>query len=204
MPLQGTRLTKAVKLPPLLKLGTLPRLKVKEWISVEPVHCHQRLPHNALISRVRIISEDRVFTELQCKFETEKLAFFYDHEIDHLPGMLEASAHRQASLVLAHLIYGVPIDWIALLDWMQLKLFNYGELKTQTVIKARLLDTEKTTHRFEFLFDGMLVQDGYPVMEAKGKLVMFSPILANKVRHKKLPFDAIPELAQEHSWIQDH
>ncbi len=183
-------------------LSKLPPLKINEWLSVEPIHCHQRFPENALISHVRATSEDRIFAELRCKFDTEKLTFFYDHEIDHLPGMLETCAHRQASLVLAHMIYGVPMEWVALLDWMSLRLFNYGELNTPTVIKAKLLNSDRTTHRVEFELYGLMVQENYPVIEAKGKLVMFSPSFAKRVRHKKTAFDAYPELTREYDGRQ--
>ena len=119
----------------MFDLSKLPPLKVGEWLPVEPIHCHQRFPENALISHVRILSEDRIFTELRCKFEREKLTFFYDHEIDHLPGMLEACTLRQTSLVVAHLIYGIPMNFVALLEWMRLKLYNYGEIDTPTTAK---------------------------------------------------------------------
>lgn len=183
-------------------VNELPKLKAGNWLPVEPIHCHQRFPENALISRIRATSEDRILTELRCKFETKKLPFFYDHEIDHLPGMLEACALRQGSLVAAHLIYDVPMDWIALLDWMNLRLFNYGELNGQTVIRGKLLEASKTTHKVELVFDGLLVQNGYPVMNAKGKLVMFSPSLAKRVRHKKVSFEAIPDLTREYYGLQ--
>jgi len=176
----------------------LPPLKVNEWIPVEPIHCHQRFPENALISHVRATSEDRIFAELRCKFDTDRLTFFYDHKIDHLPGMLEACAHRQASLVLAHIIYGIPLNWVALLDWMNIRLFNYGELDTSTIIKAKLLNSQKSTHKVEFELCGLMVQADYPVMEAKGKLVMFSPSFAKRIRHKKAAFDAYPELIWEY------
>lgn len=183
-------------------VSSLPPLKANEWVPVEPSHCHQRFSENALISHVRAISEDRVFTELRCKFETQKLTFFYDHEIDHLPGMLEACALRQGSLVAAHLIYGVPIDWVALLDWMNLKLFNYGEVNVPTCIRGKLSEASRTAYKVELVFDGLLIQHDSPIMNAKGKLIMFSPNFAKKVRHKKISFESLPELRPEEYGIQ--
>lgn len=138
-----------------------------------------------MITHVRVISRDRTLTELRCKFKPRELKFFYDHEIDHLPGMLEACAMRQAALALAHLVYETPMDYVALLDWMTIRLFNYGELETQTIARFKLRDLKQTPHRKELQLEGLMIQGDYPVMGVEGTCVMLSPELGRSVRHRK-------------------
>lgn len=170
-------------------IDTLPPLELNEWVRVDPTHCHQRLVQNALIIQVRIISKDRIWTEALCKFNPEELNFFFDHEIDHLPGMLLVSAFRQNALVIAHIVYGAPANFIALLDWMDIKLFNYGELNTQTTVRYKLVNFKKTPHRIELALEGLIIQENYPVMGVKGKCVMLSPKLGIGIRHTKRKAD---------------
>ncbi len=165
-----------------------PMTKSEPWIKVEPIHCHKRFPGNTLITHVRSVSRDRVHTEIRCSFNTKELTFFFDHTIDHLPGMLEAAAMRQASLVLAHLVYNVPLDYVAMLEWMNIRLCNYGELRRNTWIRSRLVSELRTSERVQLVLHGLMVQEDYPVMEVKGKLVMFSPKVAKRLRFKKARF----------------
>lgn len=166
-------------------IKNLPTLKLNEWIRVDPVHCHQRLPQNTLISHIRVVSTDRVWTESLCKFKIEELDFFFDHEIDHLPGMLLVNAFRQDALVLAHVVYGAPMNFVALLHWMDIKIFNYGELNTPTIVRYKLVSFKKTLNRMELVLEGLIIQEDYPVMGVKGKCVMLSPKLGVEIRHTK-------------------
>jgi hypothetical protein len=173
-------------------------LKLGEWVEVKPSHCHQRLPENTLVSKLRIMSKDKADGELLMKFEPEKLIFFFDHEIDHLPGMLEASALRQCALALAHLVYDVPMDYIVILDWINIKLYNYGELNTETIVKSKLIDIKKEKNRITIVLEGLMMQKGYPIMRMKGALIAFTPQFAAKIRHRKITLDSF--IGQ--SWFQ--
>ena len=174
------------------------KIKLGEWITAEPVHCHQRLLENTLVSKVRFTSEDKVSAEISFKFIPQELPFFFDHDIDHLPGMLEINAMRQATLAMAHLLYDVPLDFVALLDWMDIRLFNYGELNIPTTAKSKLLGSSRSRHKITLTLDGLMVQGAVPIMRATGKLVMLSCALARKTRHKKLTQE---QIARKDTWI---
>ena len=163
-------------------------LKINEWVDVEPIHCHARLPQNTLVTKVRYISEDRVSTEVLHKVNPKELIFFFDHPIDHLPGMLMASAIRQACLAVSHLIYEVPLDFVEVIDWMNLRFLNYGGLDKQTWTKGKLLGLKKSSGKIEITIEGTMWQEDYPIFKAKGKMICFSPRLAEKIRHKKIQY----------------
>ncbi len=157
----------------------------RKWITVNPAHCHQRFLKNTLVNKIRCVSEDKIFAEIAFRFIPQELPFFFDHHIDHLPGMLTVNAMRQGSLALAHLLYGIPMDFIAILDWMNIKSFNYGELGKPTIAKSKLLECIRNRHKITLILDGIMMQGDYPIMKATGKLIMLSPHLAHKIRHKK-------------------
>lgn len=158
--------------------------KIGKWIPVKPIHCHQRLLRNTLITKVRFTSLGKTNAETILKFIPKELPFFFDHNIDHLPGMLEANAMRQATLAMAHLLYGVPINFVALMDYLNVRMINYGELNTPTVFKSRLLNSCRSRHKIVLTFEGLIMQKNIVIMRASGKLIMLSPALGAKTRYK--------------------
>jgi hypothetical protein len=157
-----------------------------EWIRLHPLHCHQRLEKNQLVERVRLLSEDGRRVAAVLNLDPSQLDFFFDHEIDHLPGMLLVNAARQCVLAASHAIYNVPIDYIALLDWMKVKFCAYGELHTETTAEATV-DYHDTTKKKTFVFNGVIRQGDRLLMRLNGRLVMLHPRLGGKVRQMTVP-----------------
>lgn len=159
------------------------------WLDVLPIHCHKRLPKNTLVSKLRAVSEDKTRAEVLMKFEKEKLEFFFDHEIDHLPGMLEVCGLRQCALSLGHLLYDVPMGHAVILDWINIKLHNYGELNVETIVKSVLVSIHREKHRIALVLEGTMMQGDFPVITMRGKMYAFSPAFFLKLRHKKFPLE---------------
>ncbi|MDA9101046.1 hypothetical protein N9K06_00070 [Omnitrophica bacterium] len=160
---------------------------VGKWIKAEPIHCHQRLEKNQLIEKVRACSEDGKSLEVKFRFNPDELEFFFDHAIDHLPGMLEVNGMRQLSLALAHLIYRIPMNYIALLGWLKVQFYSYGALRKDTFANVRLMDHDALTQfRKVFVFRGIMHQGETKLMRMDGELIMMHPVLAEKVRLMKI------------------
>lgn len=158
-----------------------------EWIPIHPIHCHQRLEKNQLVEKVRLLSEDGRRIAGVFNLDPSQLDFFFDHEIDHLPGMLLVNAVRQFVLAASHAIYNVPIEYIALLDWMKVKFCAYGELHTETTVEATVVDYHDTTRKKTFVFDGVILQGDRLLMRLNGRMVMLHPRLGGKVRQMTVP-----------------
>jgi len=167
--------------------------KFGKWVAVKPIHCHQRLLKNTLVTKVRVTSQDKTNAEAIFKFNPKELPFFFDHEIDHLPGMLETNALRQATLAMAHLLYDVPLNFVARMEWLNIRIINYGELNSLTIGKSRLLEFSRSRHKITLTIDGLMMQGKCPIMRATGKLIMLSPALARKTRYKKITEKDIKE-----------
>lgn len=167
--------------------------KIDTWIQVDPIHCHQRDEKNKLVDKVRRCSADGRIAEVKFKFIPKDLWFFFDHEIDHLPGMLEINGMRQLSLAVAHLIYNVPMDYVALLGWLKVMFYSYGDLKTDTLATVHLIKEKQSRFKKEYVMSGVMRQDNKKLIRMDGKLIMMHPALANKVRDMKIEINA-PEV----------
>ncbi len=154
-------------------------------IDVEPIHCHQRLDRNTLVRGLRIISDDGTECETLGKFDHRTLDFFFDHEIDHLPGMLEVCGMRQAALALAHLAHGVPMDYVVSMEWLDIRFLNYGDLDTETRILSQLNSRSEMGGRIELVLEGVMLQGDVPLVEMKGNLIAVRPDIAARLRHRK-------------------
>lgn len=162
---------------------------VGRWIDVEPIHCHQRDEKNKLVSGVKALSEDGTLTEVKFKFIPEDLHFFFDHKIDHLPGMLEVNGMRQLSLAVAHLIYNVPMNYVALLGWLKVRFYSYGDLNCETRATVKLKDYKFTRFKREYVFSGVMHQGDKKLLRVDGQLIMMHPELSEKVRDMKIAID---------------
>ncbi len=160
-------------------------LEIGTWIDVDPLHCHKRRPENTLVSKLRVTSEDRVHAELRLKFDYSKLPFFFDHEIDHIPGMLGACGLRQCALALAHLVYGVPLDFVMVISWLKLDMYNFGELDIDTIVESTLLDMTRSATKISIGLRGVIMQEKCPIMQMSGMVHALHPRLAKRMRHRK-------------------
>jgi DNA-binding Lrp family transcriptional regulator len=168
-----------------------------EWIEVEPVHCHKRLPGNTLVERLRVVSEDKSRCELLMKFDPDELRFFFDHEIDHLPGMLQVCSLRQAVLALAHLVYDLPMDYMTVMDWTENRCLNFAELGVETRTLSTLCNLDRSRGRMELVLEFTMLQGELPTMRARGKMTAFAPRLAAKVRATKREAGALDRIQRE-------
>ncbi len=155
-----------------------------QWIEVKPIHCHQRKSENSLINKLRVCSKNK--TELLLKFIPIELPFFFDHEIDHLPGMLEVCSLRQSALAVGHLVYDIPMDCMMVLDWIDVKLYCFSELNTATTAELELISIYKDKNKTEIVLEGLLIQENNVLMKMRGKMFAFSPKISNRIRHIKV------------------
>ena len=185
--------------------------QTEKWLDVQPIHCHKRLSKNTLVSKLRSTSADGTRAEVLMKFKKEELEFFFDHEIDHLPGMLEVCGLRQCALSLGHLLYDIPQDYAVILDWINIRLHNYGELNVETIVKSSLISIHREKHRISLVLEGTMMQGDFPIITMRGKMYAFSPTFYLKLRHKKFPLEEIatppepskPQIAEIHVLVKE-
>lgn len=113
--------------------------KTGSWLKVTPAHCHKVLPQNAFITHARKL-EENLFS-LIAEIDHQKENFFFDHDIEHVPGMLTSCIIRQAALVISHFFLGIEMDQKFILNNFNTHFFNFCELVTPIEVQCSLQDT---------------------------------------------------------------
>jgi len=167
-------------------------MKNNDWIKVEPLHCHQRLAKNTLVEKLRVASQDKRECEILLKINPAELEFFFDHAIDHIPGMVCVNALRQAALALSHLIYGVPQDYTLAINWLDAKFYSFGELGVETIVRIYLIAKKEAAGRIELSLNGVMTQADRLVMTMEGKMLALAPRLAKLIKRAKPGLQDLP------------
>src|ERR1700681_84866 len=88
------------------------------------VHKHEE--ENVFVSRLeRIAGEDDSFLA-QLALSADH-GFFFEHPLDHYPGLMLVEAGRQAATALTHLFYGVPLDAVFILRGLTIDFDSFAE-----------------------------------------------------------------------------
>lgn len=124
------------------------------------VHKHRR--ENVALIRVDRYDpdhpDDRCLAEVLVDTEHP---YFFEHPVDHVPGLLLIEAVRQAGIAGVHAILGVPLDAAMVVDGFEVAFTRYAELDQPLFVALR---AEDLGYRGERLTSARLeadyVQDG--------------------------------------------
>ena len=98
--------------------------------------CHAAVDANALIHAARC-SGDGSFV-LLAHVSSGCSAFFIDHPIDHVPGLVFTSMMRQGALVISHLYLGVPRSWSFLLERIEMRFLQFAPSSASLALRVDL------------------------------------------------------------------
>lgn len=136
------------------------------YFPVEPKHCHHVLRHNAFIIWAATTGTNEF--DLVAEVDHVNENFFFDHEIDHIPGMLTANMIRQAVLVVSHLFLGVPFSKKFIMDDIEVKFHGLAKLNRKLHIYCKMpvlimkgLHPRKARLFAEVEQDGVLIASGF-------------------------------------------
>jgi len=130
----------------LLALKNVRKYPQPKVISITPKLCHKVFSQNAFIRTAQEVSENRFL--LTAKVNHEKESFFFDHHIDHIPGMLLSCMIRQSVLVVSHCFLGISFDQKFTMDRHESRFFRWAELNEPIRIECRVEDKKYRNKRF--------------------------------------------------------
>lgn len=112
--------------------------KITEWsspasqrergqVDAELVHKHR--PENVVLARLDRYDpdhpDDRCVAEI---LVDPHHPYFFEHPVDHVPGLLLIEAVRQTGIAAVHQILGVPLDAAMVVDTFEVAFQRYAEL----------------------------------------------------------------------------
>lgn len=102
------------------------------------VHKHHQ--ENAFISRVEPVDDDHPDEFIGQLALGESHPFFFEHPLDHYPGLMMVEAGRQLGTAVAHLFYGVPRDCVFVLNEMTVDFSTFAELGQPVFVNSTVTD----------------------------------------------------------------
>lgn len=114
--------------------NVLPTIDLANFIRVEPKHCHKVLEKNKFITAASQI--DQYQFELIGDVDHRNEDFFFDHEIDHIPGMALACMIRQSVLVITHNFLDIPYEYKFIMDDIAVRYFDRAHLDISMRVKC--------------------------------------------------------------------
>lgn len=139
--------------PPLSERPPSPSLpppldaKIRAWLAcpgegrVDPELVHKHRAEN--VALVRLDRYDPAHPDDRCVAEVlvdPEHPYFFEHPVDHVPGLLLIEAFRQAGIAAVHQLCGVPLDAAMVVDGFQAAFTRYAELDQPLFVALRAED----------------------------------------------------------------
>ncbi len=121
------------------------------------VHKHQQ--ENVFVSRAERIREDPDEIIGQLALPSEH-PFFFEHPLDHYPGLMLIEAGRQFGTTVAHQIYDVPFETAFILNGLRVDFTSFAELGKPVFVNSTVSEKEfKRGMLTSMLYQGNFVQN---------------------------------------------
>jgi len=159
--------------------------RVRRW-SLEPERgpIEARLVHkthldNVLLSRLERAVTDRGDGHLAQMRVDVTHPFFFEHPIDHVPGLMLIEAGRQLATAIAHVELRVPFGAAFVLNGLNAQFLSFAELDAPTFIHSTILQTRmKRDQLVEMYTSSTFIQDETPIGVISGQLTVLSGVHA--------------------------
>ncbi len=160
--------------------------RLREWategelpvVDKRVVHKHQQ--GNVFVSRAEAIDDDNIIGQLALNSEHP---FFFEHPLDHYPGLMLVEAGRQFGTTVAHLIYGVPYDTVFILNGMKVDFTTFAELGKPVFVNSTVSEKEfKRGMLTHMLYEGNFVQNDESIGYMSGRWHIYSRKVMERMR----------------------
>jgi hypothetical protein len=171
--------------------AALPRLR--EW-SAEfalgpPPLLDRKLVHkdheqNVFISRFEPLSEDHPDDFIGQLFIDKTHPFFFEHPLDHVPGLMMVEAGRQLGTAVAHEFYNVPLgETVFILNGMEVDFTGFAELDSPVFVNSSVSDKKfKRGVLSQMFYHGNFVQNERPIGFMSGRWNIYNKKVMQRMR----------------------
>ncbi len=148
----------------------------KKWV-------HKCDDKNNFVSRIEQVSQGDMDVFISQVGVDRKHPFFFEHEYDHIPGLLMVEAGRQIGTAIAHLFYKVEFGVVFILNEMNVRFFKYVELYKPLFVRSMVRNKlERKGKLIQMNHDGVFLQDGHEVAYMGGTWQMYDPKIIERFR----------------------
>ena len=109
--------------------------------------------------------------------------YYFEHDYDHVPGLMMIEGGRQAGTAIAHMYYQVPFDTVFILNTMGIRFYRYVELNQPLFIKTFVRNKMMRKDRLiQMEQDGYFIQGGHEVGHMDGTWQMYDKRTVARLR----------------------
>lgn len=127
---------------------------------------HKSLDENVLVADLVQLSEKEFVAEMT---QDRRHGYFYEHFLDHVPGLYVVEAVRQAATALCHLYRGVDYSHAFILNRLSVSFSHFIETDQPAFIHLRITDETVRDGRVKLMeVDARVVHQGREVARISG------------------------------------
>lgn len=144
---------------------------------------HKAKEQNNFVSRIALIESGDADAYVSQIAVDRHHPYFFEHEYDHVPGLLLVESGRQIGTAIGHLFYEVPFETVFILNEMNIRFFKYVELTKPLFVKSMVRN--KLVRRGKLIqmeHDGYFVQEGHEVAYMGGTWQMYDKKIIERFR----------------------
>lgn len=124
--------------------------------------------------------------------------FFFEHPLDHVPGLMLIEGTRQVGTAISHLFYDVSFDLIFVLNWLEVRFSHFAELTSPVSIQMTIVEKAfRHQHLNGLACQSHWMQNGKSLGTMDAKWSFSSPAVLARLRHGTAHLAADPDVPQE-------
>jgi 2-oxo-3-(phosphooxy)propyl 3-oxoalkanoate synthase len=109
--------------------------------------------------------------------------FFFEHPLDHVPGLMLIEGTRQVGTAISHLFYEVSFDLVFILNWLEVRFTNFAELSSPVAVHMTIVEKAYRRQRLNNLAcRSHWIQDGRSVGTMDAEWSFSSPAVLARLR----------------------
>ena len=144
---------------------------------------HKAREENNFVSRVELIESGDADAFVGQIAVNRNHPYFFEHDYDHVPGLLMVEAGRQVGTAIGHLFYEVSYDSVFILNEMNIRFFKYVELTKPLFLKSMVRNKlVRKGKLIQMVQDGYFVQDGHEVAYMGGTWQIYNRKIIDRFR----------------------
>lgn len=142
---------------------------------------HKHNDENVFIGDVEQTGQDT----FECKmlFDREH-KFFFEHNIDHVPGLLILESTRQMGTAICHLFYGIDYNYYFIIDFSNITFKNFTELNADIIVRTVIEPDTRKKNRQIFVGKSYVIQNDLIIAEVESTWRCLHKKLWDKLRTK--------------------
>lgn len=152
---------------------------------------HKHHQENSFLSQVERVSDEQPDEFVGQLALSDDHPFFFEHPVDHYPGLMMVEAGRQLGTAVAHIFYGVPRECVFVLNGMTVDFTTFAELGTPVYVNSTVSEKKyKRDMLIGMFYEGHFIQNEAEIGFMSGRWSIYPRRAIERMRRAALKANA--------------